>query len=56
MKKVLNYMRARLRKKFFEEIWIEDYIKQGMKIGDNCSIQPGVVFDYSHCWLIRHWE
>lgn len=24
-----------------------------MEIGDNCSIQPGVVFDYSHCWLIK---
>ncbi|WP_339207746.1 acyltransferase [Paenibacillus sp. FSL K6-3182] len=23
-----------------------------MKIGRNCSIQPGVTFDYSHCWLI----
>ncbi|WP_253957830.1 acyltransferase [Metabacillus halosaccharovorans] len=36
-----------------EEIWLEDYIKMGMKIGDNCSIQPGVIFDYSHCWLIK---
>lgn len=36
-----------------EEIWLEDYIKLGMKIGENCSIQPGVVFDYSHCWLIK---
>lgn len=32
---------------------MEDYIKLGMKIGNNCSIQPGVVIDYSHCWLIN---
>ncbi|WP_338789117.1 acyltransferase [Metabacillus sp. FJAT-53654] len=25
----------------------------GMKIGDNCSIQSGVICDYSHCWLIK---
>ncbi|ULL19626.1 acyltransferase [Paenibacillus sp. H1-7] len=25
----------------------------GMQVGENCSIQPGVVFDYSHCWLIK---
>ncbi|CAM4182317.1 maltose O-acetyltransferase [Paenibacillus endophyticus] len=31
---------------------MEDYVKLGMKIGENCTIQPGVTFDYSHCWLI----
>ena len=46
--RVISYIRARLRKWFLEEIWLEDYIKKGMKIGKNCSIQPGVVFDYSH--------
>jgi maltose O-acetyltransferase len=51
--KIVNFLRARIRKVILEEIWMEDYIKMGMKIGDNCSIQPGVVFDYSHCWLIR---
>lgn len=51
--KVLNYLRARIRKFLFEEIWLEDYVRLGMKIGYNCSIQPGVVFDYSHCWLIK---
>jgi maltose O-acetyltransferase len=25
----------------------------GMQIGKNCSIQPGVVIDSSHCWLIK---
>lgn len=49
----MNFFRARLRKTIFEEIWLEDYIKMGMKIGDNCSIQTGVIFDYSHCWLIK---
>lgn len=51
--KILNFLRARIRKYILEEIWLEDYIKLGMKIGENCSIQPGVVFDYSHCWLIQ---
>lgn len=53
VKKILTFFRARIRKIILEEIWLEDYIKLGMKIGDNCSIQPGVIFDYSHCWLIR---
>lgn len=53
IKKTFNFFRARFKKMLLEEIWLEDYIKMGMKIGENCSIQPGVVFDYSHCWLIR---
>ncbi|MGQ7884886.1 acyltransferase [Paenibacillus sp. WC2504] len=53
MKKIFNFVRARLKKYILEEIWLEDYIKMGMKIGQNCSIQPGVIFDYSHCWLIK---
>lgn len=53
IKRVISYFRARFRKFFLEEIWLEDYLKMGMKIGDHCSIQPGVVFDYSHCWLIK---
>ncbi|MCQ6275295.1 acyltransferase [Bacillus sp. V3B] len=53
VKKVLDFLRARFRKIILEEIWLEDYIKMGMKIGENCSIQPGVIFDYSHCWLIK---
>lgn len=32
---------------------MDDCIRAGMKVGQNCSIQPGVVFDYSHCWLIQ---
>lgn len=53
VKRVICYLRARIRKLILEEIWMEDYLKMGMKIGNNCSIQPGVVFDYSHCWLIK---
>ncbi len=53
MKKVFNFLRARFRKFINEEIWIEDYVKAGMKIGKNCDINPGVVFDISHCWLIE---
>jgi maltose O-acetyltransferase len=53
LKKLVNYFRARIRKYFFEEIWLEDCIKRGMLLGTNCSIQPGVIFDYSHCWLIK---
>lgn len=51
--KLINYLRARFRKFILEEIWIEDYKRLGMRIGTNCSTQPGVVFDYSHCWLIN---
>lgn len=50
--KLLNYIRARFRKFIMEEIWYEDYIKRGMMVGENCSIQPQVNFDYSHCNLI----
>jgi maltose O-acetyltransferase len=32
---------------------MEDYIKAGLKIGKGCDINPGVVFDISHCWLIE---
>jgi len=36
-----------------EEYWFDDYIKLGMKVGNNCSIQPGLIVDISHCWLIE---
>ena len=50
--KVFNFLRARIRKILLEEIWLDDYLKRGMKVGKNSSIQPGVIFDYSHCNLI----
>lgn len=53
IQKMINFLRSRFRKFLLEELWLEDFLKMGMKIGDNCSIQPGVVFDYSHCWLIK---
>lgn len=53
IRKIINFCRARFRKFILEEIWLEDYIKMGLEIGENCSIQPGVVIDYSHCWLIK---
>jgi maltose O-acetyltransferase len=52
-KKIVTYFRARFRKFLLEEMWYEDFIRMGMKVGDNCSLQPGITFDYSHCWLIR---
>lgn len=48
-----SFIRARFRKWLLEEKWLDDYIKLGMKVGEGCSIQPGVIFDYSHCWLIE---
>ena len=51
--RIINFIKSRLRKILLDEVWLEDYIKRGMKIGNNCSIQPGVIFDYSHCWLIN---
>lgn len=53
MKKAWHFLKARTRKWLLEEVWMDDYIRAGMKVGQNCSIQPGVVFDYSHCWLIQ---
>lgn len=52
IRKIFSFIRARLRKVILEEIWLEDCISRGMKIGKNCSIQPGCIFDYSHCNLI----
>ncbi|RTY92301.1 DapH/DapD/GlmU-related protein [Flavobacterium sp. GT3R68] len=51
--KVINFLRARFRKWLNEEIWMDDYLKLGLKLGSNCDINPGVVFDISHCWLIE---
>lgn len=50
--KCLNFLRARFRKFLMEEYWLSDYVKLGMKIGNDCSIQPGLTVDVSHCWLI----
>lgn len=43
LKIIKNYFRARFKKILLEEIWLEDLVKMGMRIGDNCSIQPGVI-------------
>lgn len=51
--KIINFLRARTRKYINEEIWLEDFIKKGMKIGKNCSIQPGLIVDHSNYWLIE---
>ncbi|WP_157264901.1 acyltransferase [Paenibacillus oryzisoli] len=51
--RIVTFVKVRIRKFFLEEIWLEDYVKMGMVVGKNCSIQPGVVIDYSHCWLIK---
>lgn len=50
---ILNFFKSRFRKWLNEEIWLKDYIKAGLKIGNNCDIQPRVNFDISHCWLIE---
>lgn len=51
--KIVNFIRARFRKWVNEEYWMEDYLKMGMKVGKNCDINPGLMVDYSHCWLIE---
>lgn len=53
MMKLINFLRARTRKYLNEEIWLQDYVKKGMKIGQNCSIQPGLTIDHSNYWLIE---
>lgn len=51
--KIINFVRARFRKWLNEEYWMEDYLKLGMKVGKNCDINPGLIVDVSHCWLIE---
>lgn len=51
--KIFNFLRARFKKYINEEIWLADFVKAGMKIGKNCDIQPGLIVDNSHCWLIE---
>lgn len=51
--KIINFLRARFRKWLNEEYWMEDYLKLGMKVGKNCDINPGLLVDVSHCWLIE---
>lgn len=51
--KIVNYLRARMRKWLLEEQWLDDYIALGMRVGSGCHIQPGLVVDASHCWLIE---
>ncbi|WP_297511844.1 acyltransferase [Flavobacterium sp.] len=51
--RLFNFLRARFRKFLNEEYWLEDYLKAGMKIGKNCDINPGLLIDHSHCWLIE---
>lgn len=50
--KIINFLRYRFRKFLMEEIIIEDHIKRGMKVWENCSIMDGSTFDYGHCNLI----
>lgn len=51
--KIITFLKVRFRKWLNEEYWLEDYLKMGMKIGKNCDINPGLMVDYSHCWLIE---
>ena len=53
IRKGYNFLVSRLRKTLLQELWLEDYIKMGLTIGENSQIDPGVVIDYSHCWLIK---
>ena len=53
MNKIFNFLRARLRKILLEEIWLNDYIKAGLSIGNNCSLNGELVVDISHAWLIE---
>lgn len=35
------------------EVPLSAYIKRGLKVGKNFSMEPGCNLDYSHCWLIE---
>lgn len=50
--KIVNFIRYRIRKFLMQEITLDDYIKRGMKVGENCAILDGSTFDYGHCNLI----
>lgn len=51
--KIVNFIRARISKFLNQEYWLEDYIKAGLIVGKNCDINPGLIVDHSHCWLIE---
>lgn len=51
--KIINYLRAKFRKFINEEYWLKDYQKMGLKVGRDCKINPGLIIDHSHCWLIE---
>lgn len=53
MKKIINFLIARFRKMLLSELWLEDYIKAGLKMGKNCSINGEFIVDISHAWLIE---
>ena len=53
MNKIFNFLRARIRKILLEEIWLNDYIKAGLSIGNNSSFNGELVVDISHAWLIE---
>lgn len=50
--KIINFLRYRIRKFLMEEITLDDHIKRGMIVGENCAIMDGSTFDYGHCNLI----
>lgn len=35
------------------DVTLKALVKRGLKIGDNCSVGPGVIIDWSHCWHIE---
>jgi maltose O-acetyltransferase len=51
--KIINFLRSRLRKYINQEVWLKDDIKNGLKIGKGCKIQPGLMVDNSNAWLIE---
>ena len=46
--KIYRFFINRIR----EREWM-GLINSGLKIGENCNIQPGVFLDPPHCWLIE---
>jgi maltose O-acetyltransferase len=49
---MFNKIISKILYRFRGIINLDTYIKQGLVIGKNCSIQSGVTFDYSHSWHI----
>jgi maltose O-acetyltransferase len=53
MKGMIKRLKELIFWKLRGEIPIWAYVKRGLKVGGNFSMEPGCSLDYPHCWLIE---